>query len=465
MKLCLNMFINTTTSIRSLSKVFKEFSSFIPISTASNSCIREWVLRMGLGILKQDIQKRNDWVYIIDFSIQLGSERCLLILGVTKKQLNNEGYVLSHQMVQVIDIYVQSSFKAQRVNSRLEAAATRTGTPCQIISDRGVDVKKGIEMFIKNNEEVISTYDITHLIGLEVKHALQKDLEWIGLQKELLSITQQTKQTELSFLRPVSMGLKSRWLNIDKLTIWLERIFQYEAKSDFSLINNGVKIQNHEYVYERMKGVCKNSNHQRSLKSNLKKKIFKDERQAEQWLKEKGFDGEVNVVFEDAGKIRFYEKYNGLINKKAFCLKLIELCRIIKQIKSILKTKGLSKKSLEEIEKIKTEILYPLTINVYDKIVNQLKLQKVNTKPGYQPILCCSDVIESIFGKFKVKMQQSVGGIYQTVLVISLICTKITARLIEEVMLKIKMHDVDEWFYDMMGQTNLAKRKRAFIFT
>ena len=80
-------------------------------------------------------------------------------------------------------------------------------------------------------------------------------------------------------------------------------------------------------------------------------------------------------------------------------------------------------------------------------------------------MLCCSDIIESIFGKFKVKAQQTVGGIYQTVLVIALICTNVTTEMIEDILLKTKISDVNNWFNKMMGKTNLAKRRQAFNFT
>jgi len=154
------VFTKTTTSIRSIAKLYEELNKYHAVDTVSYSCIRQWILRMGLGVLQQTVQKRNDWVYIIDFSIQLGTERCLLILGVTMEQLQNEGYSLNHKMVKVLDIYVQTNFNAERVHARLETTQTNTGSPLQIISDRGADVKKGIELFCDNHNDVISSYDI-----------------------------------------------------------------------------------------------------------------------------------------------------------------------------------------------------------------------------------------------------------------------------------------------------------------
>lgn len=465
MKLSITVFTKTTISIRSIAKLYEELNKCHAIDTVSYSCIRQWVLRMGLGVLQQTVQKRNDWVYIIDFSIQLGTERCLLILGVTMEQLQNEGYSLNHKMVKVLDIYVQTNFNAERVHARLETTQANTGTPLQIISDRGADVKKGIELFCDNHNDVISSYDITHMIGIQIKHALSDNPQWKELQQELLSITQQTKQTELSFLRPVSMGTKARWLNISLQTRWLEKIYQYETNSDFSLINKGLKIKNSDEVFLKVESSCKTGNRQRQLRSQLSKKVFADRGQAQQWLNSKGLKDMEGVAFDDAGQIRFYEKFNTLMHHKQFFFQLKQLCNMSEGIKTIIKNKGLSLDTLQELENLGVGLTFPWVRKVFNNIVNQLVAQHTYCRVGNQPLLCCSDIIESIFGKFKVKAQQTVGGIYQTVLVIALICTDATEKMVGDILSKTKMSDVNDWFGEMMGKTNLAKRREAFNFT
>ena len=60
------------------------------------------------------------------------------------------------------------------------------------------------------------------------------------------------------------------------------------------------------------------------------------------------------------------------------------------------------------------------------------------------------------------KTHQTVGGLYQSVLVIVLICNEITPELIKNILSKVKMTDVEQWFLSMSGISNLAKRKMAF---
>jgi len=215
-QLSVRIFFNTNSGFRGVSTIYAELCQFINIDTVSYGCVRQWILRLGLGLLQEPIDKRKDWIYIADFSIQLGKERCLLILGLTKQSLIENGYVIKHQQVRVLDIYVQEHFDGQKIYEHLLLTSQKTGIPYQIISDKGKDISKGIEMFYNENKSIITTNDVSHMIGVVLKHHIEKDIRWENLQEDLLSLTQQVKQTEMSFLRPIAMSSKARWLNLDK---------------------------------------------------------------------------------------------------------------------------------------------------------------------------------------------------------------------------------------------------------
>ena len=46
------------------------------------STIRSWVLRLGLGMLRQNPPRADDWAWLVDHSIQIGTQKCLVILGI-----------------------------------------------------------------------------------------------------------------------------------------------------------------------------------------------------------------------------------------------------------------------------------------------------------------------------------------------------------------------------------------------
>jgi len=386
----------------------------------------------------------------------------LLILGVTQQSLLENGYELRHKQMRVLDIYVQEHFDGQDVFNRLAAAKERTGLPVQIISDKGNDIRRGIEMFCASNKGVIPTLDVTHMIGVVLKHYLERDPRWLGLQEDLLGLTQQVKQSELSFLRPIATSKKARWLNIKQEIEWLENIYRYEKKGDYSLISTEYKIENADEVYQELAGHTSNKNEQSRLKKELKNKKFRAVESVADWIQGKGLALPTKAEVVGVGKARYDEKFGILDKHKEFFKELRQLNDLAESIKALIRKEGLSLDSLQKLEVLYDKITYPSITHVFNKINNNL--QHEHSKGGAQknPLLCCSEIIESVFGKFKVKAKHSVGGIYQSVLSIALICSNTTPDTIAEILPKVKMADVEGWFRSMTGISNLTKRKIAF---
>ena len=155
-------------------------------------------------------------------------------------------------------------------------------------------------------------------------------------------------------------------------------------------------------------------------------------------------------------------KQEAELRKEEFFKELKQLNNIAESIKGIVRKEGLSLDTLQKIEMLYDEITYTGIKLIFNTINNNLQIEHSKCGAENVPLLCCSDIIESIFGKFKMKTHQTVGGLYQSVLVIVLICNEITPELIKNILSKVKMTDVEQWFLSMSGISNLAKRKMAF---
>jgi hypothetical protein len=441
--------------------MFVEISQFFNFDTVSYGCVRQWILRLGLGLLQAPIESRTDWIYITDFSIQLGKERCLLILGVTKQSIKESGYKLKHSQVRVLDICVQEHFDAQNVYDRISLASKKSGNPIQIISDKGADICKGIEIFCDENRMTIPINDISHMIGIVLKHHLEKDTRWNNLHDDLYILSQQVKQTEMSFLRPVAVSPKARWLNIAKEIEYLENIFRYENNGDFSLISEEIKIDNNQEIFELLKNKCKNKNEENRLAKELKKS-FVDKQSAIERLNDKQTIEKEKIKFKNTGEFRYNEKFSILNKHKEYFKELKQINEVAENIKCTIRKKGLSLDSLQEIEILFDKITYPSVANIFHEINNNLQIEHSKCGIEKMPLLCCSEIIESIFGKFKMKSKQAVGGIYQSVLTIAVICSEITPSKIMKILSEVKMNDVQQWFFSMSGRSNLNKRRIAF---
>ncbi len=80
---------------------------------------RFWLLRLGYYKLMKPKEQADDWVWIIDHTVQLGVEKCLLILGVRLRELAAD-LTLKHEDVEPIALYPVTSSNGEVVFHQLE---------------------------------------------------------------------------------------------------------------------------------------------------------------------------------------------------------------------------------------------------------------------------------------------------------------------------------------------------------
>jgi hypothetical protein len=64
------------------------------------SSTRLWVLRVGYDKLTRPKEQAEDWVWIVDHVVQIGPEKCLLIVGVRLSAVAAAGAYLAHHEVE-----------------------------------------------------------------------------------------------------------------------------------------------------------------------------------------------------------------------------------------------------------------------------------------------------------------------------------------------------------------------------
>ena len=71
---------------------------------ASYYSVRLWLLRLGLYELNRPKQQADDWMWIVDHTLQMGDRKCLIIVGIRQSGWDAEDRVLSHEDVELIDL-------------------------------------------------------------------------------------------------------------------------------------------------------------------------------------------------------------------------------------------------------------------------------------------------------------------------------------------------------------------------
>ena len=184
-----------------------------------SSC-RLWVLRLGYYKLNRPKVQGTPWVWIVDHTNQIGSEKGLLILGLPLRQLPPKGQALRHEDVEPLEVFPVRQSNGEIVYQQLEKVIQKTGIPRQIVSDQGSDLKAGIALFCQHHPQTCWITDIKHKTATILKHTLQKDPDWGEFSRIAAYSRKQLQQSSLAALMPPPLKSKSRYMNLDTLVQW-----------------------------------------------------------------------------------------------------------------------------------------------------------------------------------------------------------------------------------------------------
>lgn len=218
----LSFILSAALSLRGASQVLALLCAWRPDTFASPSVWtgRLWLLRVGLFKLTRPKEQAPDWVWIVDHTLQLGTTKCLLILGVRLPALPIAGACLDHADVEPLALVPVTHSDRTVVAQQLEATVKVTGVPREIISDHGSDVRGGIELFQEAHPETCAVYDVKHKTAAVLKRLLEHDATWLAFLQQVTSTRSRLQQTALAPWLPPRLCSQARYMNVDTLVRW-----------------------------------------------------------------------------------------------------------------------------------------------------------------------------------------------------------------------------------------------------
>jgi hypothetical protein len=199
----------------------------IDAAAASYYSVRLWLLRLGLYRLNCPKERADDWMWIVDHTLQIGDHKCLIVVGIRQsawEQLDSR--VLRHEDLELIDLQPVTESNGKVVYRQLQAAVAKTGVPRVIVSDNGSDLHRGIDLFRQKHRGTAWMYDIKHKTACLLKHSLERDGSWRPFVEQVHRFKQRVSFTELAGLAPPQQRSKARYMNVDVLTDWAEKHLQ-----------------------------------------------------------------------------------------------------------------------------------------------------------------------------------------------------------------------------------------------
>lgn len=207
-------------SFRAVPKVLRFIAEAfgLPLKIPSRDAVRNWNCRNGLAILRQS-EKSDEWIWMIDHSVQLGKMFVLVVLGVGKSQMPT-GRPLTREDMTPLAVMPTKVRDKEEVSRQLRQVAEHYGMPLAIVSDGARELHEGAQELKTAGFTGVHLDDIKHKVSNLLKRTLGKEARFQAFMAKVGQTTASIQQTELDHLLPPRKKEKCRFMNYDHLIDW-----------------------------------------------------------------------------------------------------------------------------------------------------------------------------------------------------------------------------------------------------
>jgi hypothetical protein len=396
--------ISLRAASRVLAITLPQFSSE-PVFLPSWYTGRLWLLRLGYYKLKRAKTIADDWIWIIDHSVQTGTEKCLLILGIRAEDLPKDRSLV-YEDVEPIEMFPVVQSNGQIVYEQLKAVVEKTGVPRAIVGDYGSDIKSGIEQFCIEHPETAYIYDVKHKMAALLKKVLSGNERWEMFISLASKTKQQLQQTALGALVPPAQRSKARYMNTEYLLGWGKNLLLFLSQSDELISQQGYVV------------------------ADVKNKLG--------WIL--AFHDEIDSWSDLLDMTSMTENF--IRNKGVFDEGSLELSKLL-NAKALLSNSD-------------------VTLQFKQDVLDFVKNESQKAKPG-ERLLGSSEIIESVFGKQKfIEKEQSKSGFTGLLLTLGAIVSKTTNDVVKQAMESTPTRTIRGWYKENIKKSLQARRIDAF---
>ncbi len=405
--LFVDLVLQAATSQRAAALVLEIVARHIPglerLPCANSG--RLWLMRLGLHELTREKAKADDWVWMMDHTVQLGPWKCLVIVGVRLSAWNPQRAPLKHEDLTLFNLTPMEHSTGEAVAEQLQATIQQTEiVPVAVLSDEGAELKTGMELLQQRRPEagnVAHLHDIKHKVATFLKKELHDDETWQSFVTKTNRTKLQVTLTSLAFLVPPSLKNKARYMNLDTLVKWGNRALAFlDNPRDFP----GQPID----------------------RDKLEQKLG--------WLRE------------------YREPLSGWA----------ELLEVGKAAVAYVRAEGYHRSAVEGLEETLTPLARaPASLRLKTGLLTFVAGQSQHLPEG-QHLPGSTEVLESLLGKYKrIQGAHSKGGMTGARFNIGATLLEKTPEVLKEALATVRVDHVTQWIRDKLGMTIPAQQALA----
>ena len=389
-------------SFRASSKVLR---SFLLVSAGLISWVPhfttgiEWALRLGLHCLQQ-AQRPLDQQWICIADFTI-QIGCKKALIVLRVAISalGQGKALTLKQVEVIGLNVGETWNGKLVKAVLLSLFGRCGWPSHVVSDCGSDMKKGI---------------------IDALLKAPNRASWINDVSHFVANALTHYYAKLSLFQ--------QFQNL------CGRIRQRLQQTRFAFLL--------------------------PPKARAKGRFLSVSRQAQWGLRTITYlEAKEREHAPEAAALA--HALRGLKSFKLFLMTLVRNTQCLNEVMKIVKTQGLS---VETIQSCQEQLGYlPARSPIRKEVSHYLEQYVPLVASSDSPVLGSSDVIESLIGKAKQRLDANGRSeLNKSILLIPCMCGELTQDLVAEALSTVRVEDVSTWVSEHIGETMQSKRRREF---
>jgi hypothetical protein len=406
--------IEVRLSCPQVARLLALLSPLLAVAAPAFSTVRLWLLRLGLAALRGAARAvAGGWTLVIDHTLGRGTRECLVVLGIPTAALLARGqFRLGLADMTAVHIEVMDGSDGDKVADVLRPLLEKLGRVNQVVCDQGSDLLRGVRLLDKGHPGICLTYDVRHLAAALLRGWLRDCPRWGGFVRLCGTAAHRVRQTAGSCLAPPALRDKARYMNLETHIGWAEQMLAWRAGPDWEVL--GKKLGQ---TAEQARG-------------------WYDERFA--WLE--GFAADVRA-------------WSGMLQAADVAVDEVQQNGLSRQTANRFWQRWRQGRPAEDFQ----------AERYAGQIRSGLSRQAEKLSAG-EVVLGSSDVIESLFGKYKEVMARGPEKeITANALLMALMCGPGASN--EEIkagLEKVSTKELSEWMAEQFGESDRAKKRDLF---
>ena len=196
------------------------------LQTAAPSTILWWIRKLGYYALTRPQPVADDWIILLDHTVQLGAEKLLVVMGLRERTIDFTR-PLRYEDVVPLWMRASASWNGAFLHDLLVRLQHRLGRIKYAVGDYGSDIRKGLRLV-----GIPHVHDLTHRIALTLKTLYADDATYRDVAQRLAQIRQRFGLTVAGHLLPPNQRTKSRYHNLQPLAEYGRQIIAYLERTE-----------------------------------------------------------------------------------------------------------------------------------------------------------------------------------------------------------------------------------------